>query len=184
MDVATIPCRTFVGAVRHHRHFTEDEAARRRLESFRERIAVHGVKAFVDEEYPPGSGKAVIVNEIAGRGFLVDGNAHLVALVACVPDLTLTQLAELAGRDDFIRIWREGWEPGSGQGEAYEVFIPSATDARLVPGCYDGTDGFKDPPQPTKIMPATVPFDSASFAPEDRGRPLCETVGRLDELRA
>lgn len=182
MDVATVPCRTFVGAVRHHRHFTENAAARERIATFRARIEADGVRAFVDAEYPPGSGKAFIVNETAGRLCLVDGNAHLVALVACRPELTLAQLMSEAKRSDIVRFWRDGWEEGSGQEAAYEVFIPQATDATRIPGCYDGTDWFKSSPQPTKIMPATVPFDSPLFAPEDRGRTLEETVRVLDEL--
>lgn len=182
MDVASVPCRTFIGAVRPHRHFTEDEFARHQLESFRARIEADGLRAFVDAEYPAGSGKAVIVNDVAGRCCLVDGNAHLVALVACRPDLTLAQLVDEAGRDDFVRLWREGWEDGSGQDKPYEVYIPTDVDARAVPGCHDGTDWFKSPPQPTKIMPSSVAFDSVLFRPDDRGRPLEETVRRLEEL--
>lgn len=182
-DVQNVPCATFVGAVRHHRHFTEDEAARARLAAFCARIAGAGVRAFVDGEYPAGSGKAIIVNEAAGRLCLVDGNAHLVALTACMPDLTLARLVELAGRDDFVHVWREGWEEGSGQMEPYDVYIPFAADAAAVPGCREGTDCFKDPPQPTKIIPATVAFDSSLFAPADRGRPLGETARALLDRR-
>lgn len=179
MDVWNTPCAEFVGAIRHHRHFVEDEAARVRLVGFCGHIRREGAKAFLDAEYPAGGGKAFIVNEVAGRLNLADGNAHLVALVACDSQVTLARLVELAGRDDFVRVWRDGWEEGSGQEKPYEVYIPMATDGADVPGCYKGTDWFKDPPQPTKIIPATVAFDSPLFAPEDRGRPLGETARAL-----
>lgn len=183
MDVSTVPCSTFVGAVRHHHHFLEDEGARARLESFCSRIVEKGMKAFLDEEYPPGSGKAFIVNEVAGRLCLVDGNAHMVAIVRCLPDVTLADLVQTAGRDDFVRIWRGGWEEGSGQTSPYEVYLPVATNTSRVPGCYEGVDGFKNPPAPTKIMPAGIAFDSPLFDPVDRGRPLGETARCLNELR-
>lgn len=180
-DAMTVPCATFVGAVRHHAHFLESEAARARLLGFRDDVRTNGVRAFVDREYPPGSGKAMIVNEVAGRFCLVDGNAHLVALVMCDADLTLARLVEEAGRADFVRLWRDGWERGSGQEAAYETFIPIDADTANVPGAREGVDGFKRPPQPTKIVPSTIAFDSPLFAEADRGRALGETARLLLE---
>lgn len=176
MDVWNASCGELVGAVRHHRYFTEDEEALARLVGFCQRIELKGVKAFVDEEYPPGSSKAMIVNEVAGRLCLVDGNAHMVALVACRPDLTLAELVECAGRTDFVRVWKDGWEEGSGQSVPYEVYIPRNADASSIPRCRDGVDGFKDPPQPTKVILATVAFDTPLLPACDRGRPVGETA--------
>ena len=182
MDVWSDPCAQLVGAVRHHRHFVEDEAARLRLAGFCERIRGEGVRAFFDAEYPSGGGKAIIVNEAQGRLNLVDGNAHLVALVACDEHVTLADLVREVGRDDFVRTWRDGWEAGSGQEGAYDVYIPMDADASRIPGCREGTDWFKSPPQPTKIISADIAFDSPLFAPEDRGRPLGETARALGLL--
>lgn len=176
MDVWTVPCAEFVGAVRHHRHFTENEAARRRLASFCERIERAGMKAFVDEEYPAGSGKAFIVNQVDGRLFLADGNAHMVSLVRCFPDLTLKRLEIETQRRDLVRFWVAGWEAGSNQEKPYDVFVPMQADVSRIPGAYTTEDSFKDPPEPTKAIPAAVPFDSPLLSVEDRGCPLEETV--------
>lgn len=176
MDILNEPCKTFVGAVRHHGHFTEDAAVRERLRSFCERIMREGAKVFVDEEYPPGSGKAMIVNEVAGRLCLVDGNAHLVALLACDPDLTLGSLVETVGRGDFVRLWREGWEAGSGQDCAYDIYVPLGADVALILGSRLGVDGFKQPPEDINVIPSSIAFDSPLFSLCDRGRALSETA--------
>ncbi|WP_139652106.1 hypothetical protein [Raoultibacter phocaeensis] len=176
MNAMSERCGGFVGAVRHHRYFTEDDSARTRLQSFCERIEREGAKAFIDEEYPCGSGKAMIVNEVAGRFCLVDGNAHLVALVACDPDLTLARLVEVVGRSDFVRVWREGWESDSGQACAYDIYVPIDADVSRIPESRPGVDGFKQPPESINIVPACVAFDSPLFALSDRGRMLAETA--------
>ena len=180
-NVMTMPCTEFVGAVRHHAHFLEDEASRARLRRFRDAIRAEGVRAFLDREYPAGGDKALIVNVTAGRTCLVDGNAHLVALVMCDVGVTLARLVEESGRADFVRRWHDGWEEGSGQEAAYEVYLPLDADTSRIPEAYEGTDWFKDPSQPTKIMPATIAFDSPLFAERDRGRPLGETARRVLE---
>ena len=80
------------------------------------------------------------------------------------------------GRDDLVRLWQDGWEDGSGQNAAYDVYIPVGTDTARIPETREGTDWFKDPPAPTKIVPATIPFDTPLLSEADRGRPLIETV--------
>lgn len=178
-DLMERPCGTFVGAVRHHAHFVGDEAARARLARFRDVVRTRGMAAFLAQEYPPGSDKALIVNEIGGTPCVVDGNAHLVALVLCDPDVTLARIVEAAGRAGIVRLWKDGWEAGSGQEAAYETYIPTATDTTRLPEAREGTDWFKDPPQPTKIMPSTIPFDTPALPERDRGRTLAETAEAL-----
>lgn len=182
MDVLNERCGSFIGAVRHHLYFTESIAARQRLQRFSEMVARDGVKAFIDEEYPAGSGKAMIVNEVAGRLCLVDGNAHLVALLTVDPDLTLGSLIEAVERDDFVRIWIEGWEAGSGQERAYDIYIPIEADVSRIPESRLGVDGFKRPPEDINIIPASIAFDSPLFAPADQGRPLEETAACVGEF--
>lgn len=176
-----MPCAGLIGAIRHHAHFLEDDAARSRLSRFRARIDERGARAFLDEEYPAASGKAFIVNEAAGQACLVDGNAHLLAILSCEPDLTLGGLAQAAGRADIVRIWHEGWEEGSGQDAPYDVYIPHAADASRIPGAREGMDGFKNPPIPVNVIPASVAFSSPLFAARDRGRALGETLAALQE---
>lgn len=176
------PCRTFVGAVRHHAHFVEDEAARARLAWFCDVIRTRGMAAFLAREYPPGSDKALIVNEIGGTPCVVDGNAHLVALVLCDPYVTLARIVEAAGRAGIVRLWKEGWEAGSGQEAAYETYIPVDADTTRLSEAYEGTDWFKDPPQPTKVIPSTIPFDTPALSERDRGRTLAETAEALRPL--
>lgn len=179
MDALREPCKTFVGAVRHHGYFTGQASALNRIRDFCGRIARDGARAFVDEEYPVGSGKAMIVNEVEGRLCLVDGNAHLVALLVCDPELTLGGLAEAVGRSDFIRLWQGGWEQGSGQEGAYDIYVPLEADVSRIPGSRSGVDGFKQPPEDINVIPPTVPFDSPLFSLCDRGRILAETANSV-----
>lgn len=176
------PCAAFIGAVGHHAHFTGDDAARTRLVGFCRRIREQGARIYLNEEYPARGGKAFIVNLTQGKPCLVDGNAHMVALVACDPQLTLARLVEIAGRDDIIRLWQDGWEDGSDQDDAYDVYIPVGTDTGRVPEARVDTDWFKQPPSPTKVIPATIPFDSPLLAENDRGRLIGETAAWLRGL--
>lgn len=182
MDVLTAPCSEMIGAIRHHAHFTESEEARVRIGGFVRTIRELGVQGFVDREYPVGSGKAFIVNEAAGRLCVVDGNAHLVALAMHDPAITLAKLVEATGRPEVVRLWREGWEAGSGQDRPFDVYIPFEADASRIPACREGLDGFKNPPLRMKIIPADIAFDSPLFSVADRGRPIGETVRALQEL--
>lgn len=169
-------CGKLIGAVGHHRHFTANSAARERLLRFRERILQEGAEAFFREEYPARSGKAFIVNVADGKACLVDGNAHLVSLVACFPLLKLSDLAALSGRTDIVRIWEDGWEEGSGQSAPYDVYVPVEIDTSHIPGARIDTDWFKHPPAPTKVIPPCISFDDPLFIPGDRGVPLFQTV--------
>ena len=83
------------------------------------------------------------------------------------------------GAPDLVRLWQDGWEDGSGQDAAYDVYIPIGTDTARIPEAREGTDWFKDPPAPTKIVPATIPFDTPLLSEADRGRPLIEAVRAL-----
>lgn len=176
-----VPCAELVGAIGHHAYFLESSAAQERLRGFRNRILESGVRAFLDEEYPRESGKAFIVNEAAGQCCLVDGNAHMLALLACEPDLTVGGLVRMAGRAEVVRIWSDGWEGGSGQDAPYDVYIPHAADASRIPAAREGVDGFKNPPIPVKIIPASIAFSSPLFSARDRGRALGETLSALRE---
>lgn len=185
MDHATrqmlmeMPCASFIGAVGHHAYFTSNAAAKDRIERLARLARCRGIRGFAAQEYPQGAGKAFIANLTQGKVCLVDGNAHMVALLAVNPQLTLASLAYQVGRDDLVRLWQDGWEDGSGQNAAYDVYIPVGTDTARIPETREGTDWFKDPPAPTKIVPATIPFDTPLLSEADRGRPLIETVRML-----
>lgn len=117
-----------------------------------------------------------MVRFASGRTPGAYGNAHLVALVACDPDLTLEKLAEAAGRSDFIRVWRDGWEAGSGQACAYDIYVPLDADVSRIPDSRLGVDGFKEPPEDINVIPPHIAFDSLLLALYDRGRTLAETA--------
>lgn len=186
-DVWSEPCSSFVGAVGHHAHFTQCARARERIAHFCETIRHVGTAAFIEREYPrPGEmpadradAKAIIVNVVNATPCLVDGNAHLVSLVMCDPGLTLSGLVHQAGRCDFVRIWHEGWEPGSRQDGPYVTYIPPDTDVRRIPWAQDGVNGFVQPPARVKVIPSGIAFDSTLFSVADRGRPLGETARSL-----
>ena len=171
----SMKCADFIGAPGHHAYFSENEAARARILQFRERIR-ESVVDFMDEEYPVGGEKSFIVNMADGKPCLVDGNAHLVALITVMPDLTLENLIIALGRNDFVRLWENGWEDESGQFEPYDVYAPVGIDTTRIPGARVDTDWFKQPPAPTKVVPANVPYDSLRFSSHDRGLPLGETA--------
>ena len=109
MDHATrqmlmeMPCASFVGAVGHHAYFTSNAAARDRIERLARLARCRGIRGFAAQEYPQGAGKAFIANLTQGKVCLVDGNAHMVALLAVDPQLTLASLAYQVGRDDLRR---------------------------------------------------------------------------------
>lgn len=188
MDHATrqmlmeMPCASFIGAVRHHAHFMQDVVAGERIDRLVRIARFRGLQTFVDWEYLAGGNKAFIVNLTQGKACLVDGNAHMVALIAADPKLTLASLVRQTGRNDLVRLWQDGWEDGSGQDAAYDVYIPVDTGTARIPEARVGTDWFKDPPAPTKIIPATIPFDTPLLSEADRGRPLIETVCALGLL--
>lgn len=177
--VMGMPCAQLVGAVGHHAHFTSDDAARARVIGFREAVARRGLGAFLRDEYPTGSGKAFIVNVVDGVPCLIDGNAHLVGVVMAQPEVTLADVVEAAGCGDIVRIWDAGWEYGSGQETAYDVYVPIETDISRIVGAREGVDYFKKPPQPTKIVPGTIASCSTLFAERDRGVALGLTAAAL-----
>lgn len=182
MHVMSTPCGEFIGAIGHHAHFTEDEAARRRIAGFCQTIREEGLRAFVEREYPRNAGKAIIVNEAEGAWCLVDGNAHLVSAVVCDPDLTLERLVEETGRPDAVRLWRGGWEDGSGQEGPYDVYIPLEIDTDRLPEWREGIDWFKESHPRIKIIPSDLRFDTPLLSSRDRGRPLAETAAALRDL--
>lgn len=179
----TWPVGRLIGAVGHHTYFLTDNAARQRVCTMARTIDDKGLGAFLHSEYPPGTDKGWIFNEMRGHLYVTDGNAHLVALCLARPGLTLGQLAENGGAR-LIRFWQEGWEEGSGQQQAYDTYIPFGIDTRALANCRVGLDHFKQPPQQIKIIPSDVPYDDAAFTPEDRGRPLQETARALSRLAA
>lgn len=187
--VLGLPCSSLVGAVGHHTYFLRTPAARARIARFCEAIRSEGIGAFLEAEYPRarkggarGEGKAFIVNVVGGTPCLIDGNAHLMSLVLCHPAVTLAELCEAAGRDDLVRIWRAGWEEGSGQAAPYDVYIPPDTRTDRIPGARRGVDGFRQPPLVIKIVSAGIASDSLLFDEADRGRPLGQTAAALREL--
>ncbi len=181
----SVPCLRFVGGVGHHTHFVEDAGARRRIGMLCSGVKSSGIPAFVEREYPRGSEKTIIVNVVGerkGRGGIpcvVDGNAHLLALCMAVEGLTLARLVELSGRSDIVRIWHDGWEGGSGQTAPYDTYVPVGVDLRRIPGAHRSVDRFKNPPEPTQVIPSTIAFSSPLFSWRDRGRTLGETARAL-----
>ena len=187
-SVLQLPCSSFVGAVGHHAYFTRMSAARARIGGFCEAIRSRGIRAFIEAEYladrckGAAENKAFIVNVVGDAPCLIDGNAHLVALVLCDPDVTLARLCAVAGRTDFGRVWQAGWEKGSGQSAPYDVYVPPATRTDRIPGAREGMYGFKCPPVPIKIISAGIASNSPLFDEADRGRPLGETAAVLREM--
>lgn len=191
LDIWNEPCARLIGAVGHHAYFTQNAGARERIDLFCGRIMRDGIVAFMGEEYPRlaaatpdrADAKAVIVNVINATPCLVDGNAHLLSLVMCRPDLTLAELVRLTRRIDFLRVWHDGWEPGSRQENPYDTYIPPDTDVRHVPGARDGVNGFVRPPARVKVIPSTIAFDSVLFSAADRGQPIGETARVLRQTK-
>ena len=177
-------CRDLVGAVGHHWFFSHNAAAQERLSGFVRDIRRDGVDWFLREHYPRTGEKRVIVNQIGGRFYLVDGNAHMLALVLANPGIRFSGLVDAVGHGSFARFWRDGWEEGSGQVEPYETYIPFDTDTERLPSAREGYDAFKPTPERIKIIPSNIPFDSPLLSERDRGRPLGETAEELERLGA
>lgn len=177
--ILSMPCAEFVGAVCHHSYFTGSDAARERIAGFVARIGRWGASNFVDEEYPAGAEKRIILNIIDGKVCVTDGNAHLVALVAACPGFHLGQLWRSGSEGGLVRVWRCGWEDGSGQDVPYDTYVPLTADVSRIPGAHAGTDWFKQPPESINVIPSNVPYDSELFSAGDRGRTLGETVEAL-----
>ena len=164
-----------VGAPGHHRYFLHNSAAAASIVEMYRFGRDRGIKALLEREYPAGSGKNIILNIIAGRIYLADGNRHATALLLLAPEITFGELEQL--RPGLLRIWFAGVEEGcNSAANPYDVYIPADIDIGRVSGAYLGTDYFRNPPAPTNIVPADFPADSERLSPEDRGRPLYQTA--------
>lgn len=177
MDWSSLQCAELIGAIGHHHYFLSNTAARTRLKRFCREIQNDGQEAFLQREYPAFSDKAVILNQIGKRVFVVDGNAHLLALLLCCATLTVGCLQRI--HPTLFRFWRNGWEDGSGQSAAYDTYIPRSINASRLAGARQGMDGFQSPPSPIWVIPSNIPFDTKALKPEDRGYPLGETATAL-----
>ena len=68
---------------------------------------------------------------------------------------------------------------GSGQTAPYDTYVPVGVDLRRIPGAHRSVDRFKNPPEPTQVIPSTIAFSSPLFSWRDRGRTLGETARAL-----
>ncbi len=174
-NILHFPLAAACGAPRHDYYFRNNAAA---ADSIMEMIRygkAEGMAALLKREYPDVNVKNIIVNVIAGRLYVVDGNRHCIALVALDPDITIEKLNVL--HPGVVRIWEAGVEEGKNSAEnPYDVYIPMDVDASRISNARCGVDYFKNPPAPTRIIPSNFPYDSELLNEIDRGYPLYKTV--------
>lgn len=171
---ANVKLQNLTGSPGHHHYFLTDPRAREEIIRARNDILAHGLPAYVLREYPPHGDKRIIINQIGGRFYVVDGNKHLVAMLLVQPNLRMADLGRIHSR--LFRFWNRGIEDGGRQSVPYEIYIPMHIDTSSIPNVKIGYDFFKAVPQKTKIIPASIPFDSPKFSKVDQGRSLAETV--------
>jgi len=177
-----IGLKSMISSPGHHHYFLTDFSIRAELLRARDYIRGQGLRSYVQREYPSRGEKRIIVNRIAGRYYVVDGNKHLAAMLLAEPGLCAGELERIA--PGLFRIWNCGIEDTARQYTPYEVYIPMRVDTSGIRGVRTGWDHFKAVPEATKIIPADVPFDSPQFSEIDRGRPLSELVEEFRRICA
>lgn len=162
------------GSPGHDEYFRSDFKAKQRILAFAEYAKIHGINAFLQREYPNPETKSIILNEIDGRLFCVDGNCHLVSLVIAKPDLTVGELLQYS--PEVVRFWHKGIEGSKNTGAPYDVYIPYRIFTKKIPDVKCGIDYSKSPYSRTKIIRANIPFDSELFLERERGYPIYQTA--------
>lgn len=162
------------GAPGHHLFFCSDREIQNRIFEYVSFIQSKGERAFLAREYPDPNRKNIIINNIEGRLFCVDGNCHMVSLMIACPDLTLGKLRYLV--PDVVRFWTKGIENWKNIGHPYDVYIPYHINTDRIPSVREGFDCFNGRFDKVKIIPADIPFDSVLFSLPERGYPLFQTA--------
>jgi len=158
-------------SVGHYAYFMNNQATGERIAADVEFIRKNGLDAYIQAEYKNYPDKAIIINEICGNLYIVDGNRHALAIYLARPETKIEDL-------NCIRFWNEGLElkgEGSYVNERpYTVYIPVETDTDLLKssGISVSTinDYFKPGAPLTKEITASLGFDSILFRGESRGR--------------
>lgn len=170
------------GAPGHDQYFCDDARIKKRIFTYADFICRNGITAFLNREYPEPDNKNIILNEIDGRLFCVDGNCHLVSLLIACPSLTIGDLRQYAPK--VIRFWNKGIEYNRNI-YPYDIYIPYRINTDKIPSVRYGIDYFKSHSEKVKIIPADIPFDSRLFLPLERGCPLFQTaISMLKETAA
>jgi len=175
LEILSTPVGLAIGAPGHDRFFRENKAAAESIAEMADFARHRGLTALLEREYPDVGSKSIILNRIGKDVYAADGNRHLTALLIYDPALRFAQLEE--ARPGLLRLWHAGVEAGLNTAETpHEVYIPFEVDTSRVACAREGMDFFKNPPAPTKIVPADFRSDSPLLSPEDRGRPLYQTA--------
>lgn len=174
-SLLTFPVARACGAPGHHHYFTTHRETALSILAMADISRQQGLAQMLLWEYTNPRTKNIIVNNIDGQVFLVDGNRHCVAALLADPTLTFGDLE--AARPGILRIWQAGVEAGRNTHEnPYDVYIPADIDISRIPEARLGMDYFKNPPTPTAIVPGSFRADSPLLSETDRGRLLAETV--------
>lgn len=177
MNIQTLRRQTVAficGSPGHDQYFRNNFEAKQRILAFAEYAGARGVDAFLRREYPNPETKNIIINEIDGRLFCVDGNCHLVSLLIANPGLTIDELLHYSPK--VVRFWRRGVEEGRNGGKPYDVYIPYRIFTEKIPDVRYGIDTSKPAGDKTKIIRGDIPFDSRLFLTQERGYPLYQTA--------